>query len=322
MAKAELNPQQQAAVDHGKGPLLVLAGAGSGKTRVITHRIARLVGSEKIPPEEILAVTFTNKAAGEMKERLGMLGAKGHRLWVGTFHAICLMLLRQSADRIGYSKNFAIYDANDSLSLVRDCLSDLQVDEKRFHPKAVDARIDAAKNAMIWPEEYASSAADFYETKIATVYTLYQKRLKEFNAMDFGDLIGLAVKLFESAPAVLAHYQARFRHLLVDEYQDTNHAQYRLVRLLSPRGENLCVVGDEDQCLVGDTVVNMADGSRMSIEKIKCGDRVMSCYGSGDFRSASVTRVFKKDYRGAGVVIRLNSGKQLVSTPEHTHFAG
>jgi DNA helicase-2/ATP-dependent DNA helicase PcrA len=245
-----LNPEQREAVVSLDGPVLILAGAGSGKTRVLTHRVAYLIEQGKAAPYQILAVTFTNKAAGEMRERIERLvGPRQGGLWIGTFHSICARILRQEADRIGYSRNFVIYDADDQLAFIRNTMAELNISTKQFNPNAVRARICGAKNAYVAPEEYSRLAADFFEEKVAQIYTAYQRRLQENNAMDFDDLLIKPIQLFDQYPQVLASYQERFRYILVDEYQDTNRAQYLLVKMLAQRHRNLCVVGDDDQSI-------------------------------------------------------------------------
>ncbi|MDO8644428.1 MAG: UvrD-helicase domain-containing protein, partial [bacterium] len=245
-----LNPQQLEAVHHPDGPLLLLAGAGSGKTRVIVQRIASLIQEKKIPPHQILAVTFTNKAADEMKERLrGLLPGGIQSLWVSTFHSSCLRILRQHIGELGFKKDFVIYDDNDRMTLIKNCLKEFKIDPKMMHPRAVATAIDGAKNSLIPPEEYPTS--DFFQKKIAALYGIYQKELTKNNALDFGDLIMKTVELFKKSSRVLQYYQQLFRTILIDEYQDTNHAQYELVRLLAERHNNLCVVGDDDQSIYG-----------------------------------------------------------------------
>ncbi|MBI1910289.1 MAG: UvrD-helicase domain-containing protein [Deltaproteobacteria bacterium] len=245
-----LNPQQLEAVHYPKGPLLVLAGAGSGKTRVIVQRIAHLINEQQVPPHQILAVTFTNKAADEMKERLrGLLDRGVTSVWVSTFHSACLRILRQHIGELGYQKDFVVYDDNDQMTLVKQCLEFLKINEKLLHPRAAQSRIDGAKNALISAEEYSGLASDIFERKVAEVYQLYQKRLKENNALDFGDLIFKTVELLQKSNRIRNYFQQLFRHILIDEYQDTNRSQYELVRLLSAGCESLCVVGDEDQSI-------------------------------------------------------------------------
>ncbi|MBW2450834.1 MAG: UvrD-helicase domain-containing protein, partial [Deltaproteobacteria bacterium] len=216
----DLNPMQQRAVQHGEGPLLLLAGAGSGKTRALTHRIAWLIHKSNVEPWQILAVTFTNKAAGEMKERLQGLLENVDGMWISTFHAACVKILRQEIEALGYSRHFTIYDDQDQERLLKTLLKELGFDEKRLKPRSVAAAIDRAKNQAIWPEDYPSG--DDGQEQIASIYALYQERLKQANALDFSDLLMLTVRLFEQHPAVLGKYQQRFQHILVDEFQDTN----------------------------------------------------------------------------------------------------
>jgi DNA helicase-2/ATP-dependent DNA helicase PcrA len=242
-----LNPRQKEAVLHGEGPLLILAGAGSGKTRVIVHRIAHLIQEQGVPPRNILAVTFTNKAAAEMRERVEKLLAGGDSPLIATFHSACVRILRREIERLGYTSNFAIYDDKDSERVLKDIIRELNLDEKKYPPRMFAAAIDDCKNSGSGPEEI--STEDHVREKIARVYAAYQERLKRCNALDFGDIIMLTVRLFETAPEVLQSYRDRFRWILVDEYQDTNPIQYRLVRLLAGERMNLCVVGDDDQSI-------------------------------------------------------------------------
>ncbi len=246
-----LNPRQLEAVRHGDGPLLVLAGAGSGKTRVLTFRIASLIRDRGIAPSAILGVTFTNKAAGEMRERLtGLLGPKVARaLWIGTFHATCSRILRISGTAAGVDPRFVIYDGDDQRTLMRETLRALDLDDRRFPPAAVLAEIGRAKNELVDHVAYAARAETARESMLAQIFAAYQRRLDDSRALDFDDLLLRTVQLFQASPAVLAQYQDRFRHILVDEYQDTNHAQYTLVGLLAHRHRNLCVVGDDDQAI-------------------------------------------------------------------------
>jgi len=247
---SDLNPPQQEAVRHGEGPLLILAGAGSGKTRVITRRIAYLIARRGLQPWQILAVTFTNKAADEMKKRVEqLLGARGLNVALGTFHSTCVRILRKWHAELGFRHSFVIYDDADQLSLIKDCLKSLSLSERVMSPRAVAARISRAKNEMLTPGEYAGMAADFTEERTATIYSLYQERLKASHAVDFDDLLMLTVLLFRDRPQVLEYYQNLWRYVLVDEYQDTNHAQYQIVNFLSRRHGNLGVVGDDDQSI-------------------------------------------------------------------------
>ncbi len=321
-----LNEPQRAAVAHGDGPLLILAGAGSGKTRVLTHRVAHLIHTKQAKPGEILAITFTNKAAQEMRDRVELLlGHSTRAMWVMTFHAACARILRAEAPRLGYTRQFTIYDSADSRRLVKKCLDDLGLDTKRFTPGAVAHQISDAKNKLRDAEAYRQLTGDYFETTVADVFELYEREKHRMNAMDFDDLLGRTVNVLELFPEVRARYAATFRHVLVDEYQDTNHAQYRMLELLAGGEDghrNLAVVGDDAQCLVRGTRVRMADGTNRPIEDIAVGDRVLSNYGSGDFRPARVERAFCTEGRTEGVAITLASGRRLVSTPEHVHFAG
>jgi DNA helicase-2/ATP-dependent DNA helicase PcrA len=247
---ADLNPAQREAVLATEGPVLVVAGAGSGKTRVLTHRIAHLVTACGVKPQEILAITFTNKAAGEMRERLeGILGDVAPRMWVMTFHAACGRILRREAPRLGYRSNFTIYDQADQVRLVKQCLEELERDPKRFVPRGIHAQISMAKNQLTGPEEYKARVASFYDQTVADAYGLYQRRLHSSNAVDFDDLLMLTVEVLERFPEALERWQKAFRYDLVDEYQDTNHAQYRLLQLLAGKHKNVFAVGDPDQSI-------------------------------------------------------------------------
>ncbi|HSP33307.1 MAG TPA: UvrD-helicase domain-containing protein [Thermoanaerobaculia bacterium] len=245
-----LNPQQRDAVTHGNGPLLVLAGAGSGKTRVITYRIAWLIGERGVHPSRILAVTFTNKAANEMLSRVEhLVPTIGARPWIGTFHSTSLRMLRRYADRLGFTKSFAVYDTADQLTLVRRSMRELNMNDEAFPPRSVLTRISNAKNELVGPVEYEKTNLDFFGARVAEVYRLYQKRLREFDAMDFDDLIGKYVELLEKHEDVRSELHDRFQHLLIDEYQDTNRAQYVLVKLLTGKEGDVIAVGDEDQSI-------------------------------------------------------------------------
>lgn len=242
-----LNPPQKEAVLHGEGPLLILAGAGSGKTRVIVHRIAYLIKERSVPPWQILAVTFTNKAAGEMRERVEKLLGGGELPLISTFHSACARILRREIHHLGYDANFAIYDDKDAEKLLKEIVAELNLDEKRYPVKSFIAAVDECKNAGKTPEDVP--IGDFMAEKVAQVYAAYQERLRKCNALDFGDLVLLTVRLFEQFPEVLVRYQERYRWIQVDEYQDTNPVQYRLVKLLAGERRNLCVVGDDDQSI-------------------------------------------------------------------------
>ncbi len=317
-----LNDPQREAVTFGDGPLLILAGAGSGKTRVLTHRIAYLVATDAAKPNEILAITFTNKAAGEMRSRAELLvGRQVRAMWVMTFHAACARMLRAEAHRLGYTRQFTIYDQADSRRLVKRCLDEHGIDPKRFTPASIQSQISDAKNKLRDSEAYGQMVGSFFEQTVADVYRSYERELHRMNAMDFDDLLVRAVNVLELFPEVRERYANGFRHVLVDEYQDTNHAQYRWLQLLAGEHRNLMVVGDDAQCLVEGTVVTMADGSQSPIERVRVGDSVRSGYGSGDFRASKVLAVHRSE-RTDGIAITTRSGRRVVSTPEHTHFAG
>ncbi|MDH3605751.1 MAG: DNA helicase PcrA [Acidimicrobiia bacterium] len=247
---ADLNPAQREAVAATDGPVLVVAGAGSGKTRVLTYRIAHLVDDLEVSPYQILAITFTNKAASEMKERVGhLVGPVVDSMWVSTFHSACVRILRREATRFGYNSSFSIYDSADSLRLITYCLRDLDLDTKRFPPRSIRAAISNAKNELVDHETFAAQGSGYFHEQVSEVYRLYQQRLMEASAMDFDDLLKVTVELLGAFPEVLSHYQDRFRYILIDEYQDTNHAQYMLVKMLAEKHGNLCVVGDSDQSI-------------------------------------------------------------------------
>jgi DNA helicase-2/ATP-dependent DNA helicase PcrA len=333
-----LNEPQREAVTHGEGPLLILAGAGSGKTRVLTHRIAHLIYTDEAQPNEILAITFTNKAAKEMAGRVErLLGRATRGMWLMTFHAACARILRVEAERLGYTRQFTIYDQADARRLTKRCADAAGVDPKRYTPAALHNQISAAKNRLRSASDLREDAADSqFAEMLADVYELYERDLLRMNAMDFDDLLFRTVNLLELFEEVRERYQTAFRHVLVDEYQDTNYAQYRMLQLLVgggredpargnrlsiPGHRNLAVVGDDAQCLIGQTLVTMSDGSRRPIEQVRRGDRVLSSFGSGIFRPAEVTDVFRS-HRTVGTRIRTRSGREITSTPEHTHFAG
>jgi ATP-dependent DNA helicase UvrD/PcrA len=245
-----LNDPQREAVLHEKGPLLVLAGAGSGKTRVLTHRIAHLVDTDQVRPGEILAITFTNKAAKEMRERVEQLvGPRVRAMWVMTFHSACARMLRQHGDKLGFTRSFTIYDEQDSIRLVKRCIDDLDIDPKRFTPRAIKRQISNAKNVLLDAEGYRESVSSYFEQTAADVYERYERQIHSMNAMDFDDLLFQCVQLLEVHTDVREKYEHNFKHVLVDEYQDTNRAQYRWLQLLSGHHRNLCVVGDDGQSI-------------------------------------------------------------------------
>ena len=247
----KLNEPQREAVYHTDGPLLILAAAGSGNTRVLTHRIAYLIEEKGINPWNILAITFTNKAAGEMRERVdNLVGFGSESIWVSTFHSMCVRILRRHIDLLGFDTNFTIYDTDDQKTLMKDICKLLQIDTKLFRERSLLAAISQAKNELVTPEEFRIQAqGDFSRQKIASVYEEYEKQMRANNALDFDDLLVKAVQLFQTQADVLDYYQERFRYIMVDEYQDTNTVQFELVRLLSAKYRNLCVVGDDDQSI-------------------------------------------------------------------------
>ena len=312
-----LNPAQLDAVVHPEGPLLVVAGAGSGKTRVLTHRIAHLIEQENVSPFEILAITFTNKAAQEMKTRVGaLIGPVAEKMWVSTFHSACVRILRRDAQVLGYPSSFTIYDQADAVRLTGYILRDFNLDSKRFPPRSVHASISAAKNEMIGVEDYRDRAQTPAERKIADVYAEYQLRLRKAGAMDFDDLLLVTVELFQKNPDVLDHYRRRFRHILVDEYQDTNPVQNELVLLLAGAHHNVCVVGDQDQCLPRGTQVATPDGTRC-IGEIEVGDTVLGTGGSGDLVPGTVTHVQRGTYVDPLTTVTTRGGRTITGTPHH-----
>jgi DNA helicase-2/ATP-dependent DNA helicase PcrA len=258
-----LNDQQKEAVTTTDGPLLIIAGAGSGKTKTLTHRVAYLIKNYHVPPRNILAVTFTNKAAGEMRERIlkilypetahnfkySLYGNNNQLPTIGTFHAICSKILRSEIELLGYSKNFQIIDDQEQQSLIKKILKELEIDPQQFNPRAILGTIGKAKNELISSEDFSQQANGYYEEKVARIYAFYQSRLKESNSLDFDDILIFAVLIFEKFPHILEKYQQVFRYILVDEYQDTNRAQYLLINMLAGKHRNLCVVGDDWQSI-------------------------------------------------------------------------
>lgn len=288
-----LNAMQREAVFHTEGPLLILAGAGSGKTRVLTHRIAYLIEEKAVNPWNILAITFTNKAAGEMRERVdALVGLGSESVWVSTFHSACVRILRRFIDRLGYGTSFTIYDADDQKTLMKDICKQLQIDTKQYKEKTILAMISAAKDELIGPEEYEKKVfGDFTRRKVAQAYKEYQATLKRNNALDFDDLILKTVELFRTCPDVLEHYQERFRYIMVDEYQDTNTAQFRLISLLADKYRNLCVVGDDDQSIYKFRGANI--GNILNFEK--------------DFEDARVIKL-EQNYRSTQNILDAANG--------------
>ncbi|MFW6134321.1 MAG: UvrD-helicase domain-containing protein [Elusimicrobiota bacterium] len=314
----KLNPQQKKAVNTTEGPLLVFAGAGSGKTMVIIHRIARLL-NKGVPPFNILAVTFTNKAAQEMQNRVKQLvGAKGTSVWISTFHALASKILRMDG-----KEEFTIYDEHDQITAIKQVIKELDIDKNKINPYRVKELISNAKNNLMDPESYlinatASSSSSKYI--IGRIYKRYQHLIRSNGGYDFADLLVETINLFKNRPNVLEKYRKRFRYIMVDEYQDTNYAQYMLIKLLAPPQNNVCVVGDDDQCLVKGTEVECYN-SAINIEDINKGDKVKSCSGWGNTHPAKTHRVSKRKYTGKVLRIKTEKGKHLVATPNHMMFA-
>jgi len=300
---SNLNKEQKEAVSHGDGPLLLLAGAGSGKTRVLTHRIAYLIKERGVRPFGILAITFTNKAAKEMRERINNLVENGAEdIWVGTFHATCMRILRRDIDKLGYDRSFVIYDTQDQQTVLKDCIKELRLNDKNFPVKSLQQEIGKAKDEMIDEKSFELiNATDFRMSKIAAVYTLYQKKLRQNNAVDFDDIILLTIRLFNENKDVWEYYQRKFKYVFVDEYQDTNTAQYALVGMLAKGYGNLCVVGDDDQSIYGWRGANIRN--ILDFEKEFKGCKVIKL--EQNYRST------KKILDAANAVIKNNAGRKL-----------
>ena len=267
-----MNDQQAEAVQTTEGPLLIMAGAGSGKTRVLTHRIAYLIDEKMINPWNILAITFTNKAAREMRERAVALNPATSETLIATFHSMCVRILRREADHIGYNRNFTIVDPGEQRTLMKRILKNLNLDPKKWNERAILGTISNAKNDLLDEIAYEHQAGDMYTQIVAKCYKAYQEELRRSEAMDFDDLIMMTLRLFDKNPDVLAYYQQRYQYIHVDEYQDTNHAQYQLVKLLASRFQNICVVGDADQSIYGwrgADMQNILDFEKRLIQKAK-----------------------------------------------------
>ncbi|WP_294377057.1 UvrD-helicase domain-containing protein [uncultured Clostridium sp.] len=316
-----LNKEQYEGATTIDGQVLILAGAGSGKTRVLTHRIAHMVEDLNIAPYNILAITFTNKAAKEMKDRVkALIGESAENMWISTFHSTCVRILRREIDKIGYKSSFTIYDSSDQKTLVKECMKAVNINEKDISEQEIMSKIGKAKDRMQSSRSYKlENESNFRENKIADVYEMYQKRLKENNALDFDDLIFKTVELFKSNPEVLEFYQRKFKYIMVDEYQDTNGAQYELVKLLASKYKNICVVGDDDQCLVEGTMIS-TDSGQIEIEKLNSNHSVISAAGNGEVYLTKISNINKKKYEGKIVKITTQSGKIIKATPNHISF--
>ncbi len=319
-----LNPEQRQAVETTEGPVLVLSGAGTGKTRVLTTRLAHILLSGKARPWECLAVTFTNKAAREMRERVAaMIGPVAENVWLGTFHALGVRFLRRHAELVGLTSNFTILDTDDQIRLLKQVMEAEAVDAKKWPAQALMGIVQRWKDKGLTPARVGGGddAGDFAGGRAAQLYAAYQERLKTLNACDFGDLLLHCLTVFQQHADIADDYRRRFRYILVDEYQDTNVAQYLWLRLLAGGHRNICCVGDDDQCVAAGTMVRMGDGGLRRVEDVKAGDLVLSSYGSGDFRPARVGRVHRRRFSGEMVQIRTAAGHELLTTPEHVHFA-
>ncbi|MDF2673744.1 MAG: family ATPase [Clostridiales bacterium] len=315
-----LNNEQREAVITTDGPLLILAGAGSGKTRVLTYRIAYLI-QNGVYPGSILAITFTNKASQEMKERVAALvGDEANKMWISTFHSTCVRILRQDIEKIGFSKNFVIYDTQDQEKVIKDCLKELNIDDKLFPPKKVLNTIGSQKDKLVDADTYyRKNANDYQNRRIAELYALYQKKLKSNNALDFDDIIMNTIKLFRENQDVLNYYQRKFRYVLVDEYQDTNRAQYELVNMLAKAHGNLCVVGDDDQCIAEGANVLTREGN-IPIENIADNQSLICAAGRGEITLGLADKIRKNKYQGIILKVNTCSGKVIKATPNHIGF--
>ncbi len=296
----KLNKEQLEAVKTTEGPLLVIAGAGSGKTRVLTYRIAYLMDEKSVKPYNILAITFTNKAAKEMKERVeDLVGERARDIWISTFHAACVRILRRDIEKIGYDKNFVIFDTSDQKTLIKECQKEANLDDKNFSYQYLISEISKAKNQLITAKDYLrQNQTNFRLAKVAEVYELYEKRLKENNALDFDDLIMKTTELFLSNPDILVYYQDKFKYILIDEYQDTNTAQFTLVNLLAAGSGNLCVVGDDDQSIYGWRGADMRN--ILDFEKAFPGAKTIK---------------LEQNYRSTGII--LNAANEVIKNNEN-----
>jgi len=317
-----LNPAQKEAVTAPPEHRLVLAGAGSGKTRVLVHRVGWLVAVENVSPHSVLAVTFTNKAAAEMRGRLEQLIAMPVRaLWVGTFHGIAHRLLRMHWKEAKLPQNFQIMDSDDQQRFIKRVMKQLEIPEEQWPVRTVAAFINGQKEEGRRPQHLGDSG-DFAQRQFVRIYTAYQAAADQAGQVDFAELLLRAYELCRDVPQIQEHYRRRFRHILVDEFQDTNTLQYAWLKVLAGDTGIIFCVGDDDQCVVKGTSIRMADDTEKPVEQVQVGDQVLSCYGSGDFRAAPVSRVFRNRRKGSLVTLHTEGGRKVTSTPEHTHFAG
>ena len=315
-----LNDRQKEAVLWGDGPLLLLAGAGSGKTSVLTTRVAYLIKERGIDPRNIVAITFTNKAAKEMKERIiKQVGSVGYNIQISTFHSFGLRIIKENFERLGYDKNFTIIDSDDSLTVIKRILKDMNIDSKRCNPKFIKNQISSCKNEMVTVEKYHNLVNDEVSDIMYKVYKKYQETLLRNNSLDFDDLLIKPIELFNKHPEVLQQYQELFKYVFIDEYQDTNEAQYLLSKMISDKYKNICVVGDDSQCLTPDTIIETKKGKK-KISEIKKDDEVKTASGFGNTIYKKVTDVLKKEYNGDIIKVTLESGKIIKATKEHITF--
>ena len=321
----DLNKQQKEAVTFSGESLLVLAGAGSGKTKVLTHRAAYIVSQKEANPENLLLLTFTNKAANEMKERINKLLSTNYNLlstvpFAGTFHSFCARLLRIDGERIGIPRSFLIYDDNDQKDLIKQILQKLDLPKEYYNPGSISAQISEAKTMMLSPLEYAEVTRGKNQEKIFLIYNEYEKELKKAGALDFDDLLLRGVEILKEDKFTLEKWQSKLTQIFVDEWQDTNKVQYKLTKLLVGGRKNLTAVGDASQCLPPGTLIHTSTGMQR-IEKIKCGDRVVSATGRGKTEIFSVNKIFKRKHNGKIIILKTSNGKVLRLTPNHIVFA-
>lgn len=315
-----LNDRQKEAVLASDGPLLILAGAGSGKTSVLTTKVAYLIEEKGIDPRNIVAITFTNKAAKEMKERIiKLVGPKGYDIQISTFHSFGLRIIKENYERLGYEKNFTIIDSDDSLTVIKKLLKDMNIDTTRCNPKFVKNQISSAKNEMVTPEKYHFLVNDEISDITYKVYKKYQETLLRNNSLDFDDLLIKPIELFSKHPDVLQQYQELFKYIFIDEYQDTNEAQYLLSKMISAKYKNICVVGDDSQCLTEDTIIRTKNGNK-KIKDINNKDEVKTASGFGNTTYKKVTDVMKKKYNDDVIKVTLESRKVIKATKEHITF--
>lgn len=319
---AGLNPPQIEAVKAFKGPYLVIAGAGSGKTTALTRRIAYLIRERAVSPYHILAMTFTNKAAAEMRVRVDdLINTEYARPLIGTFHSVCVRILREDIHHLGYEKSFTILDQYDQLVLIKKIAKELELSKQQFAPRAMLEGVSRAKNNLLSPDVFSEQVGGYFEEQLARVYEMYQRTLRENHSVDFDDIIRLTIVLFKEHPDVLKKYQERFQYVLVDEYQDTNHAQYTFVKMITEVHRNIFVVGDDWQCLVPETKIRVSSRKNIAIKRVSQGDNVLSASGHAKITDQCVTEVKKHNFSGDIVVIETKSGKKLRVTPNHLMFA-